>query len=245
MPSSSRLSSQLLTRAMTFGRVLVVVLASLPMAEGSCLSDNQNNLHTCAQQCSEKDTKAACVSDCLIDLKVPSTCASCLGTQVDCGRRFCAKECSSGNSSSSCLTCLDTQCSDCSKALNFESHSLSDVGPDFTKLFLGATSEEADGPVSFLARQAGTCATGGSLLHGCGTPCYSHPDPSGCYARCSINACFSGCSSCGNNHCFESCRRSVASFECAVCISGHCGGCQVSYGSMMKQAPSDSQPILP
>ena len=147
MPSSSRLSSQLLTRAMTFGRVLVVVLASLPMAEGSCLSDNQNNLHTCAQQCSEKDRMAACVSDCLIDLKVPSTCASCLGTQVDCGRRFCAKECSSGNSSSSCLTCLDTQCSDCSKALNFESHSLSDVGPDFTKLFLGATSEEADGPV--------------------------------------------------------------------------------------------------
>ena len=120
-------------------------MASLPLAEGSCLSDNQNNLHTCAQQCSEKDTKAACVSDCLIDLKVPSTCASCLGTQVDCGRRFCAKECS-GNSSSSCLTCLDTQCSDCSKALNFESHSLSDVGHDFTKLFLGATGEEADGP---------------------------------------------------------------------------------------------------
>eukprot|EP00439_Symbiodinium_sp_Y106_P013390 s1634_g1.t3 len=146
---------------MMFGRLLVVVMASLPLAEASCMSENQKNLHTCAKECSEKNSKAACVSDCLIDLKVPSTCASCLGTQVDCGRRFCATECSSGNSSSSCFTCLDTKCSDCSKDLNFESHSLSDVGPDFTSLFLGATGEEADGPVSFLARQAGTCATGG------------------------------------------------------------------------------------
>ena len=44
----------------------------------------------------------------------------------------------------------------------------------------------------------------------------------------------------------ESCRRSVSSFECAVCISGHCGGCRVGYTSMMKQAPeSQEAPILP
>ncbi|CAE7765076.1 unnamed protein product [Symbiodinium necroappetens] len=227
--------------------IILVFLGGLPFTQGGCLSENQDSLGSCAKKCTGDAARAACVSDCLIDLDVPYTCATCLGTQYDCGRRFCRTDCS-GNSST-CATCIDSLCSSCIKALNFPSKAAK-AGPSLTQLFMVAEGDfggkEEEGPVSLLAQAAGTCESGGDVVESCGSPCYGHADPSGCYARCSINACFSTCTGCVQKSCFESCRRSVGSYECATCIHGICDGCPVSYSSM-KQTPVGSQtaPILP
>ena len=146
--------------------------------------------------------------------------------------------------------CIDSLCSSCVKALNFRSQAVN-VGPSFTQLFLPTEGDlevkEEEGPVSLLAQAAGACESGGDVVQSCSTPCYRHEDPSGCYARCSINACFSTCTTgCVQKNCFESCRRSVGSYECATCIHGFCNGCTLSYSSTKQNAvEGQTAPIFP
>ena len=82
---------------MVVQRLIFVALASSwPLNVGSCAAENRGNLTQCAEKCEGSAARAACVSGCLVRREVPSTCASCLGTQYDCGRRFCARYCSLG-----------------------------------------------------------------------------------------------------------------------------------------------------
>eukprot|EP00437_Effrenium_voratum_P044271 CAMPEP_0181475766 /NCGR_PEP_ID=MMETSP1110-20121109/41357_1 /TAXON_ID=174948 /ORGANISM="Symbiodinium sp., Strain CCMP421" /LENGTH=213 /DNA_ID=CAMNT_0023601021 /DNA_START=51 /DNA_END=693 /DNA_ORIENTATION=+ len=145
--------------------IILVFLGGLPFTQGGCLSENQDSLGSCAKKCTGDAARAACVSDCLIDLDVPYTCATCLGTQYDCGRRFCRTDCS-GNSST-CATCIDSLCSSCIKALNFPSKAAK-AGPSLTQLFMVAEGDfggkEEEGPVSLLAQAAGTCESGGDVV---------------------------------------------------------------------------------
>ena len=237
--------------------VLFAVVASIPLVQ-SCPSVQQEKVQSCAQQCARNEARATCVSDCLKQEEVPDHCAHCLGTQLECGRQFCGNECK-GNSSDLCTTCLETTCSSCSQELSFQTppetagtpnrgHAGPGVADSLATLFAtGAPAQTAQtgGAVELFAKEVASCATTGSLLSGCGTPCYRAQDPAGCYAKCSMRSCFRGCSDCGMNHCFLSCRRSVSSFECATCISGYCGGCSVSYAQTEALPESQAQVIFP
>ena len=221
-----------------------IFLASvaLPWADATCLADNKLKLKTCGRQCLDSMDRVVCVSDCLKKQDVVDSCADCLGSEFDCGSRFCTTACEGEHRSASCESCLHSHCTVCSTELDFQAHT---VGLDSD---LAEAVEPARPPVDnhttavkMLADSAGSCASSSALLNSCGTPCYSSNDPSGCYAKCAMRACFSGCYDCSTTHCFESCRRSFSSYECATCVSGFCGGCRVRSGMQAShQAAADS-----
>ena len=206
-------------------------LGSISSGRATCLLDNKISLRACAKKCMDAEDPVVCISDCLKGDGVPNTCADCLGTEFDCGRRFCGVSCHLNPKASSCRDCLHSQCSVCSTALDFEAHSsgMEAELADTVELAKEPTGDVTSALTTF-AKRAGSCASSQALLSSCGTPCYSSGDPSGCYAKCAMRACFSGCYDCSTTHCFESCRRSFSSFECATCVSGFCGGCGVRPG---------------
>ena len=216
-----------------FKGIIGAFLVSLPWADATCLADNKEKLKTCGSECMDSKDRVICVSDCLQKQDVVAVCADCLGSEFDCGSRFCAAACEgekANGRSASCQSCLQSQCRVCSSELDFQANTNSNsLDSDLAEAVEPATPP-ADGEtddVKSLAALAGSCASSGALIDSCGTPCYSSADPSGCYATCAMKACFSGCYECSTAHCFGSCRRSFASYECATCVSGFCGGCTV------------------
>ena len=225
---------------------VATLLGVVYRAEATCLADNKLKLKTCGRQCLDSTEQVVCVSDCLKAQEVVAACADCLGSEFECGTRFCASSCTGEQRSTSCQSCLKAQCTVCSTELDFQAHT---VGlPDA----LAEAVEPARPPVDdqtaavkMLADSAGSCASSGSLLNSCGTPCYSSNDPAGCYAKCAMRACFSACYDCSTAHCFGSCRRSFSSYECATCVSGFCSGCRVRTGMHVGHQPLANSTLFP
>ncbi|OLP77003.1 hypothetical protein AK812_SmicGene49046 [Symbiodinium microadriaticum] len=212
-------------------RLVGTFLLALHRAGATCLADNKLKLKTCGNQCSESKDRVVCVSSCLQKQDVVTACADCLGSEFDCGSRFCGSACEGGHRSGACESCLHSQCTVCSTELDFQAHT-ANLGDALAEAVEVATppADNDTAAVKMLAESAGSCASSGALISSCGTPCYSTTDPAGCYAKCAMRACFSGCYECSSTHCFESCRRSFSSYECATCVSGFCGGCTVQTG---------------
>jgi len=211
-------------------KIFGTFLLALHRAGATCL-DNKLKLKTCGSQCTESKDRVVCVSNCLQTQDVVTACADCLGSEFDCGSRFCGSACEGGHRSGACESCLRSQCTVCSTELDFQAHTANLDGALAEAVEAATPPADNDtAAVKMLAESAGSCASSGALISSCGTPCYSSTDPAGCYAKCAMRACFSGCYECSSTHCFESCRRSFSSYECATCVSGFCGGCTVRTG---------------